>query len=112
LCVRVVRARRSAQARHCTLSPPAGTATQQLHHVSYDMHAELAETLGVTSYRRISTLSVRTRPNGAKGAMPPPAAWLDGEELVSASLMDANTAQACARVCISLSTCCVQASLP
>lgn len=57
------------------------------------MHAALAERLGVQSYRRIPTLAVRTAPGGAKGAMPPPAAWLDGDELVSAKLMDSDTAQ-------------------
>jgi glycine/D-amino acid oxidase-like deaminating enzyme len=84
---------RAADARSVAAARPTGSPTQALHRVSFDLHAELAERLGVTSYRRISTLSVRTRPNGARDAMPPPAAWLDGEELSSATLMDANTAQ-------------------
>lgn len=70
-----------------------GSPTQQLHHVSFDLHAELASRLGVTSYRKISTLNVRTRPNGARDAMPPPADWIDGDEVASATLMDTNTAQ-------------------
>ena len=58
------------------------------------MHAELATRLGVTSYRRIPTLSVRTAPHGAASAMDaPPAAWLDGEEVVAALPMDSATAQ-------------------
>ncbi|CAN0594935.1 unnamed protein product, partial [Ectocarpus sp. 12 AP-2014] len=32
--------------------------TVPMHEISFDMHEKLAETLGVTSYRKIPTLSV------------------------------------------------------
>ena len=70
-----------------------GSVTQQLHHVSFDLHEALAERLGVASYRRIQTLQVRTAPRGARNATQVPAPWLDGEELVSASLLDGPAAQ-------------------
>jgi glycine/D-amino acid oxidase-like deaminating enzyme len=77
-----------------TTPPRAGSPTQALHQVSFDLHEQLAARLGVESYRRIPTLSVRTRPNGARDALsPPPAAWLDGDELASATPMDSATAQ-------------------
>lgn len=34
------------------------TTTDRLHRVSYDMHAQLATELALSSYREISTLSV------------------------------------------------------
>ena len=33
--------------------------TQQLHHVSFDLHEQLAAELGIESYRKLETLSVR-----------------------------------------------------
>ena len=66
-----------------------GSPTQQLHRVSFKMHAELAETLGVESYRRLPTMSVAGG-KGKKGAGAVP--WLDGN-VRSCSLMDADTAQ-------------------
>jgi len=72
-----------------------GSPTQQLHRVSFAMHAELAKTLGVESYRRLPTMSVAGGINkgggkskGAVGAVP----WLDGN-VRSCSVMDADTAQ-------------------
>lgn len=71
-----------------------GTPTQALHRVSFDLHAQLAQTLGVQSYRRIPTLSVRTAPGGAPyAAAPPPAPWLDGDDVASTRMMDESTAQ-------------------
>jgi len=66
--------------------------TVQLHEASFDLHEELAKTLKLSSYRRIPTLSVKTRP-GQRGSPKTPAAWLNGEEVSSASLMDTETAQ-------------------
>jgi len=60
--------------------------TEQLHEVSFDMHAMLAEKLGLSSYRKIRTLSVDGSKKGHTSA-----AWLDG--MVTSSLMDDNTAQ-------------------
>jgi glycine/D-amino acid oxidase-like deaminating enzyme len=71
-----------------------GGPTAQLHHLGFDLHAELASTLGVESYRAIETLSVaggRKRRPGSE-PFPAPASWLDGD-LSRASLMDSNTAQ-------------------
>ncbi|CAM9700528.1 unnamed protein product, partial [Phaeothamnion confervicola] len=62
--------------------------TAALHELSFDMHAELAETLGLKTYRRLPTLSVK---GGVKGRGKPLASWLDGA--ARASLMDDGTAQ-------------------
>ncbi len=71
-----------------------GGPTQALHRVSFDMHEQLAATLGVSSYRRIPTLSVRTAPDGKSSAMSePPAPWLDGRDVVAAQDMGGQTAQ-------------------
>lgn len=72
-----------------------GGPTQALHRVSFDMHEQLAASLGVSSYRRIPTLSVRTAPDGKSSAMSdePPAPWLDGRDVVSAQDMGGQTAQ-------------------
>ena len=71
-----------------------GTPTEALHRVSFDLHEELARTLKLTSYRRIPTLSVRTRARGRASALSaPPAPWLDGEDVVSANQMEGETAQ-------------------
>ena len=69
-----------------------GSPTAQLHTLGFDMHAELAKTLGLRSYRAIPTLRVRTRPGGARNATRA-VPWLDGDEVVSSSLLDADTAQ-------------------
>ena len=69
-----------------------GTPTEALHRVSFDLHAELAEELKLETYRRIPTLQVRTRPGGPAQS-PPARDWLDGPEVVSASVMDTSTAQ-------------------
>jgi len=67
-----------------------GGPTQQLHHKSFDLHEQLAQELGVESYRRIPTLSVAggARRRGAS----PPASWLDGD-VARAQMMDPGTAQ-------------------
>lgn len=71
-----------------------GTPTQALHRVSFDLHEELASTLKLQSYRRIPTLSVRTRAKGRASALSsPPALWLDGADVASATPMDGETAQ-------------------
>eukprot|EP00903_Cladosiphon_okamuranus_P015426 g14249.t1 len=62
------------------------SATVPMHEISFNMHEKLAETLGVTSYRKIPTLQV----NGGRSGSTP-AAWLDGK--ASGSLMDSDTAQ-------------------
>ncbi|CAN0064405.1 unnamed protein product [Scytosiphon promiscuus] len=61
-------------------------STVPMHEISFRMHEKLAETLGVTSYRKIPTLSVN---GGRRGSSP--AAWLDGK--ASGSMMDSDTAQ-------------------
>ena len=59
--------------------------TVQLHHLSYDLHAQLAKDLDLQSYRTIDTLSVET----TRGTSV--ASWIDGE--ASSTLMDRVTAQ-------------------
>ena len=51
--------------------------TVQLHHTSFALHAELAETLGIESYRRIPVVSVTPgrRTKRTRDLVP----WLDGE---------------------------------
>jgi len=63
-----------------------GGVTEPLHQLSYQLHAELAETLGIDSYRTLPTLNVNGRRKGKNLA-----SWLDGK--ASSSLMDTNTAQ-------------------
>lgn len=60
--------------------------TIQLHQSSYDLHAELAKTLHISSYRAIPTLSVNGNRKGIVGAT-----WLDGR--ASSSPMEGATAQ-------------------
>eukprot|EP00854_Cymbomonas_tetramitiformis_P012102 gene12103-14302_t len=62
-----------------------GSVTQELHRRSFQLHEELAETLGIESYRKIQTLSVS--PSGGSNV----ASWLDGT--ASSRLMDPSTAQ-------------------
>ncbi|CAM9183541.1 unnamed protein product [Choristocarpus tenellus] len=61
--------------------------TRRMHEVSFEMHEELAETLSVTSYRKIPTLQVR----GGVRRGSSPAAWLDGQAM--GTMMDPDTAQ-------------------
>lgn len=68
-----------------------GSPTQQLHRVSFDLHEQLAETLGVTSYRRVRTVSVRAASAQRAAAQPRAAPWLDGPLLWSD--MGGETAQ-------------------
>eukprot|EP00793_Prasinoderma_coloniale_P002326 PRCOL_00002834-RA len=60
------------------------SATREFHETSFAMHAELAEELGLSTYRVIPTLSVR---GGRRGAGHVEAPWLDGD-VASATLMD------------------------
>ena len=66
------------------------SATSELHEKSFAMHKELAEALGVASYRAIPTLSVR---QGRRDDTRVEAPWLDGD-VSSAKLMDAPDATA------------------
>ena len=69
--------------------------TRALHVKSFELHEELAEELGIDSWRPISTLSVgRGAPpaGGGDSSTPVPAPWLDGPG-VRQQLMDENTAQ-------------------
>lgn len=66
--------------------------TQALHEVSFDMHADLARELSVTSYRRLTTLEVDANIKRKKRKSTNIASWLNTDH-VSSSLMDENTAQ-------------------
>ena len=86
-------------------------STAQLSRLSFDMHAELAETLELKSYRRLPTLEVRRRGDdgysdsegdgdgdgdGGGGTKPNQrVSWLDGAAEAEATLLDADTAQVC-----------------
>jgi len=69
-----------------------GSVTEALHRVSFKLHAQLAERLGIESYRRLPTLEVqgeirsKVTSNAAKIAP-----WLNG--MARATLMDSDTAQ-------------------
>lgn len=54
-----------------------GSATEQLHHVSFALHAELAKELEIETYRRIPVVRVTPgkRTKSTKDLVP----WLDGE---------------------------------
>ena len=69
-----------------------GGPTQGLHRESFKLHAELAEELGIDTYRRIPTLSVAGGVSRFGGNKKPPVSWLDGD-VARASLMDDATAQ-------------------
>jgi glycine/D-amino acid oxidase-like deaminating enzyme len=60
--------------------------TVQLHERGFDMHKQLATTLGVESYRQVDTLNVDGNTKGVNVA-----SWLDRK--VTSSLMDRDTAQ-------------------
>lgn len=61
--------------------------TRQLHQVSFRMHEELAETLGIESYRRIPVLSVAPGQRSARTRDICP--WLDGE-IADSQVMDTD----------------------
>lgn len=61
-------------------------STIPLHHHSFDMHKELAQTHSISSYRILPTLSVNSNTTGKKLA-----SWLDGN--CTTSHMDDVTAQ-------------------
>ena len=65
-----------------------GSSTEQLHHVSFDMHEKLAQTLGVNSYRKLPTMQVAGGKRRSDNAVP----WLDGA-VRSCEVMDEETAQ-------------------
>ena len=79
-----------------------GGPTEPLHRASFALHEELADALGLASFRRLPTLSVRHKPVSPmerlvlrnrlrqRGGVLP--AWLDGDEAY-AGLLDADTAQ-------------------
>eukprot|EP00929_Paragymnodinium_shiwhaense_P120362 TRINITY_DN92294_c0_g1_i1.p1 TRINITY_DN92294_c0_g1~~TRINITY_DN92294_c0_g1_i1.p1 ORF type:complete len:468 (+),score=104.10 TRINITY_DN92294_c0_g1_i1:93-1496(+) len=67
-----------------------GSPTQPLHRVSFDLHAQLAEKLGISSYRSIPVLSVTGGPG--RGYSEDVCSWLDGE-VAEKRLMDTDTAQ-------------------
>lgn len=60
--------------------------TRQLHEISFDMHVELASTLDVKSFRRVSALQVQGSRKGSNAA-----SWLDRK--ATSELMDTATAQ-------------------
>jgi hypothetical protein len=61
--------------------------TAQLHVASFALHEQLAEELGIESFRKLPTLKVKVGRKGAANA----ASWLDGK--ATSSMMDAGTAQ-------------------
>lgn len=66
-------------------------STAKLYGLSFDMHAQLAQELGIESYRKITTLQVQGGPRAGqkKSAMKP--SWLDGR--ADSAFMDDDTAQ-------------------
>lgn len=60
--------------------------TKQLHEKSFDMHIDIANTLGIESFRKINTLQVDGSRKGTNIA-----SWLDRK--VSSTMMDSETAQ-------------------
>jgi hypothetical protein len=62
-------------------------STAQLHTASFTLHEQLAEELGIESFRKLPTLNVKVGRKGAANA----ASWLDGK--ATSSLMDTGTAQ-------------------
>jgi glycine/D-amino acid oxidase-like deaminating enzyme len=60
--------------------------TVGLHRVSFALHEELAQTLGVESYRKIPVLSVTPGPRTARTKDLCP--WLDGEGVADTSWLD------------------------
>mmetsp|Transcript_4353 Transcript_4353/g.15063 ORF Transcript_4353/g.15063 Transcript_4353/m.15063 type:complete len:251 (-) Transcript_4353:2026-2778(-) len=70
--------------------------TRALHEISFDLHSELAQRLGIESYRKIKTLSVQG--DAARRGRQPfdgtfTAEWLDGDDITSVGLLDDETAQ-------------------
>lgn len=57
-----------------------------LHKLGFKMHAELAETLGLASYRRLPALRVTPGRRSAKTIDICP--WLDGAEVADSDYMD------------------------
>eukprot|EP01052_Picozoa_sp_SAG31_P039750 SAG31_NODE_5579_length_2437_cov_1.044719_1_plen_260_part_01 len=60
--------------------------TDQLHKVSFALHAELAKELGIDSYRKVTVLSVDPGSGNSAGPCP----WLDGPGVEACSVMDAD----------------------
>ena len=72
-------------------------STAALSRLSFEMHAELAQTLNLQSYRRLPTLDVRRRGDDGyrkdSEAEALEVSWLDGAAEAEAVLLDADTAQ-------------------
>lgn len=66
-----------------------GSPTESLHHKGFDLHQQLAKTLGIKSFRQIPTLGVT---GGKRSPAPSPCGWLDGE-VARCNVTDRNTAQ-------------------
>eukprot|EP00439_Symbiodinium_sp_Y106_P074572 s292_g14.t1 len=64
--------------------------TRKLHTVSFKLHEELAETLGIESYRKLPVLSAAPGPRSDRASDMCP--WLDGE-VADVRVMDPNGAQ-------------------
>ncbi|KAG8456952.1 hypothetical protein KFE25_009839 [Diacronema lutheri] len=60
--------------------------TVQLHKLGFRLHAELAESLGIASYRRLPVLRVTPGPRTARTVDICP--WLDGEYVSNSDFMD------------------------
>ena len=58
----------------------------QLHKLGFRLHAELAESLGIASYRRLPVLRVTPGPRTARTVDICP--WLDGEYVSNSDFMD------------------------
>mmetsp|Transcript_36927 Transcript_36927/g.87253 ORF Transcript_36927/g.87253 Transcript_36927/m.87253 type:complete len:408 (-) Transcript_36927:4-1227(-) len=73
------------------------SVTEQLHRMSFDMHATLAEELGVTSYRKIQALSTAGgQRHDADANMLSKFTWLD-RDIGKIALLDSDTAQVAPR---------------
>jgi len=77
-----------------------GSLTERLHRESFKMHEELANELGLSSYRRIVAYGVGTdraagddRQDGAASVDHGGPSWLDGAEVQSTALLDSEAAQ-------------------
>lgn len=69
-------------------------ATRRLHELGFELHEELAAELGVSSYRRIRTLSVQAGARGRRLDAAPE--WLD-RDVARVDVLDDDTAQVAPR---------------
>lgn len=73
-----------------------GRVTERLHRTSFDMHVQLAQTLNLTSFRRLDAFRVGESEAASTGSIPstpPVVSWLDGEGVQASSALDDETAQ-------------------